>query len=56
MISYCFPNGSKRTHSKCYLTLMDALVPTSVPHDPVHVPIVAKNVRGKIFDVICHIN
>ena len=29
---------------------MDALGPTSVPHDPVHVPILAKHVRGKVFD------
>lgn len=29
---------------------MDALGPASVPHDPVHVPLIDKHVRGKVYE------
>ena len=35
-----------------HLTLMDALGPASVPHNPHHVPILDKKIKGKVFEGI----
>ena len=34
------------------LTLMDALGPAAVPHNPKHTPILDKHVRGKVFEEV----
>jgi hypothetical protein len=43
---------TNNTLAKRHLTLIDALGPVSIPHDPAHVPLIDKHVHGKVFERI----
>ena len=36
------------------LTILDALAPTLIPHEPTYVPILNKHVLSKVFDDVRH--